>query len=96
MTEIPNKFPKPSIENNCICCEKEDMVHIYNCEIINQEKLPNVKYEIIFNETISMNLSCKALKFIYFENITLTFSIYIISFQVTTSTTLCLEVPFDR
>ena len=56
MTEIGYHFPKPNTENICICGEKEDMVHIYNCELINQEKKPNLKYENIFNGDIQKQI----------------------------------------
>jgi hypothetical protein len=35
MINIPANFPKPKMEYRCYCGEKEDMKHIYNCEIIN-------------------------------------------------------------
>ena len=44
MTGIAYNFPKQNIEKICICAEKEDMVHIYNCGTINQENKPNLKY----------------------------------------------------
>jgi hypothetical protein len=30
MTDIPDNFPKPNLENKCICGDKENMIHIYN------------------------------------------------------------------
>ena len=48
MVQIPANFPKPNIENKCYCGKKEDMKHIYTCEIINNGKYPNLEYEKIF------------------------------------------------
>jgi hypothetical protein len=50
MIEIGNNFPKPNEEYLCILCsEKENMEHIYNCEMLNNKKKQSVKYENIFN-----------------------------------------------
>ena len=35
MVRIPANFPKPNTEYKCVCNEKEDMQHIYCCEILN-------------------------------------------------------------
>jgi hypothetical protein len=52
MVEIPANFPNPKIENICICGEKEDMKHIYQCETINDGEQPDLKYEKIFEGNI--------------------------------------------
>ena len=52
MVEIPANFPNPKIENICICGEKEDMKHIYQCETINDGEQPVLKYEKIFEGNI--------------------------------------------
>ena len=52
MTQIPDNFPKSKEENKCFCGEKENMIHIYNCDILNENLKPNVKYENIFNGNI--------------------------------------------
>ena len=52
MTNIPLNF-KSEKENTttCICGEKENMIHIYNCEKLNTEK-PREKYENIFGNNV--------------------------------------------
>ena len=54
MTNIPSNF-KSEKENTttCICGEKENMIHIYNCEKLNTEK-PREKYENIFGDNVKM------------------------------------------
>ena len=50
MIQIGNNFPKPNEEYLCILCsEKENMEHIYNCEILNNNMKQSVKYGNIFN-----------------------------------------------
>ena len=53
MVEIPANFPNPKIENICICGEKEDMKHIYQCETINDGETDYLKYEKIFEGNIN-------------------------------------------
>ena len=53
VTEIPANFC--SNENNrcrCICKEKEDIQHIYNCKILNKNEL-KIEFEEIFNENLA-------------------------------------------
>ena len=52
MVDIPGNFPRPNIEYKCICNKKEDMKHVYNCELINGGKEPEINYEKIFSGTI--------------------------------------------
>jgi hypothetical protein len=35
MVNISANFPKPNTEYKCQCDEKEDMEHIFDCEILN-------------------------------------------------------------
>ena len=53
MITIPGNFPKPGIENNCQCGMKEDMQHIYLCEIYNEQSKPRIEYMRIYNGSIS-------------------------------------------
>ena len=52
MVDIPGNFPKGNIEYKCICNKKEDMKHVYNCELNNGGKEPEFDYEKIFSGTI--------------------------------------------
>ena len=51
MIEIPSNFQKSSLKRYCFCGKKEDMLHIYNCEMFNSDQ-PNLKYEKIFDGEI--------------------------------------------
>ena len=53
MVRIPNNFPKSENKAKCFCDEIEDMSHIYNCKILNEEKIPSQNYENIYNGTIT-------------------------------------------
>ena len=53
MIRIPANFPKPKTEYNCVCNEKEDMQHIYYCEILNKGRSTKIEYEKLYNGTIS-------------------------------------------
>ena len=53
VAEVPANFC--SNENNrhrCICKEKEDLQHIYNCKILNKDEL-KIEFEEIFNENLA-------------------------------------------
>ena len=53
VAEVPAYFC--SNENNryrCICKEKEDLQHIYNCKILNKDEL-KIEFEEIFNENLA-------------------------------------------
>ena len=53
MLKIPSNFiSRDKNTNTCICNEKEDMEHIYNCEYLNR-KTPEVRFEEIFRDKIS-------------------------------------------
>jgi hypothetical protein len=53
MVWIPANFPKPNTEYKCICGRKEDMIHIYNCKILNNESETKLEYQKIYTGTIS-------------------------------------------
>ena len=50
MVQIPHNFPKTSEKHKCECTEIEDMAHIYNCEMYNNNKKQrSIAYNKIFN-----------------------------------------------
>ena len=53
MVNISANFPKPNTEYKCFCGQKEDMKHVYNCELLNEGRKPNIEYERIFTGNIS-------------------------------------------
>ena len=53
MTDIPENFPKPETEYKCQCGKNENMEHIFDCEILNNEEENNLKYDQIFSGTLS-------------------------------------------
>jgi hypothetical protein len=53
MVWIPANFPKPNTEYKCICGRKEDMIHIYNCKILNNGSETKLEYQKIYTGTIS-------------------------------------------
>ena len=38
MTDIPSNFPRTKNVENCWCGENEDMAHIYECKMLNNEE----------------------------------------------------------
>ena len=52
MTDIPSNFPKGRSESEtiCFCGQREDMKHIYECDIYNEEVFSN--YEELYNGEI--------------------------------------------
>ena len=64
MKNIPANFPKPNFEYLCQCGKKEDMVHIYYCELLNRGKQPELEYEKLHSGTILEQNRI----FRYFEN----------------------------
>ena len=40
------------MESECHCGNEESILHIYNCDLLNQGSLSNIKYENIFNGDI--------------------------------------------
>jgi hypothetical protein len=53
MQNIPANYPKPNEEYKCKCGKKEDMSHIYNCELLNNGNCLDLKYEKLYIGTIS-------------------------------------------
>ena len=53
MVQIPNNFLKSENKANCLCGEIEDMSHVYNCKMFNEEMKPSENYENIYNGTIT-------------------------------------------
>ena len=51
MIDIPSNFPKSKSESFCVCGNIENMTHIYNCEMLNNDE-PNFKYDKILNGNI--------------------------------------------
>ena len=50
MVQIPHNFPKTSEKHQCECTEIEDMAHIYNCEMYNNNKKQrSIAYNKIFD-----------------------------------------------
>ena len=48
MTKIPYNFSSNS-EKKCKCGKREDMSHIYECDLNNLEEKPTIPYQKIFN-----------------------------------------------
>ena len=48
MVDIPDNYGK---QETCICGKQQNMNHIYNCEILNQEEI-TIQYENIYNGNI--------------------------------------------
>jgi hypothetical protein len=53
MDQIPNNFHTSENKAKCFCGEIEDMSHVYNCKIVNEEMNPSKQYENIYNGTIT-------------------------------------------
>ena len=65
MIDIPNNFPSRNEKNKCICGETEDMVHIYDCEMLKTSETEltyqniftgNMKQQIEVYKTFKQNL----------------------------------------
>ena len=52
MTLIPNNFQSGKNEETCICGEKENMSHVYYCEMLNENRIIEEKYEEIYKNNI--------------------------------------------
>ena len=53
MINIPSNFiSREQNENKCVCGNKEEMKHIFECKELNMKKV-EVRYEKIFNGTIT-------------------------------------------
>ena len=55
MIDIPANFPKTNKDKKCFCGKIEDMVHIYNCEVLNS-KPTNLQYQAIFTGNITQQI----------------------------------------
>ena len=53
MTKIPDNYGNESL---CLCGKKEDMKHIYNCEIWNETKNEKIPYNNIYNGNIKKQI----------------------------------------
>ena len=52
MVNIPGNFiSRDKNENKCICKQREDMDHIYECLVLNEQK-PELKFEEIFGKNV--------------------------------------------
>ena len=52
MIEIPNNFPMGKKETKCTCGEKEEMPHIYYCEILSENRQISEDYENIYKDNV--------------------------------------------
>jgi hypothetical protein len=53
MTNIPANFSSSKIHFKCVCGEKEDMNHIYECKMLNGDE-PEVEYNSIYKSKIDV------------------------------------------
>ena len=56
MIDIPYNFPRSEKRTLCVCGEKEDMQHIYNCELLNKEKQEKLPYDRIYNGNLKQQI----------------------------------------
>jgi hypothetical protein len=57
MVNIPINFPKSDKQTMCICGQnEEDMQHIYDCEILNNEKQERIPYDKTFNGNLNQQI----------------------------------------
>ena len=56
MLEIAENFPGKQLDDMCWCGQQENILHIYNCEILNENK-PIVKYEELYNGRLEDQIS---------------------------------------
>ena len=56
MTDIPSNFSRGEKETQCQCGQREDMEHIYECEIYNEEQV-NLPYKKIYNGSINEQIA---------------------------------------
>ena len=52
IVNISYNCPNKGIKTSCISGENEDMIHIYNCGILNTNKQSELPYEKIFNGNV--------------------------------------------
>ena len=48
MTKIPNNFLNQAQKVKCVCGEFEEMSHLYECKILNENKILKIEYEEIY------------------------------------------------
>ena len=53
MTNIPANFPKPNEEYKCQCGDKEDMAHIYYCDLLSNGNYSKLEFEKLYIGTLS-------------------------------------------
>ena len=56
MEWIPSNFPKPEVEYKCECGLREDMRHIYNCELINYKQKPRHDYDKLYTGNVAKQI----------------------------------------
>ena len=55
MIDIPNNFSRRDEQNRCICGETEEMIHIFNCEMLKQGET-ELTYQKIFTGNMSQQI----------------------------------------
>ena len=54
MVKIPSNYSHRNVINYCICGEKEDMEHLYTCNLFNQTKSEIItQYKSIYTDNVS-------------------------------------------
>ena len=53
MKYIPANFPKPNEEYKCQCGDKEDMAHIYYCDLLSNGNYSKLEFEKLYIGTLS-------------------------------------------
>ena len=56
MIEIASNFPKPGGKPSCLCGAEENMKHIFNCKMFNEESEESEEYENIFNGSLTQQI----------------------------------------
>ena len=56
MYDIPQNFPKGDEKYTCVCGERENIAHIYNCEILSKKKPEKISYENIYNGNMNQQI----------------------------------------
>ena len=52
VTNIPSNFATNNTDYKCFCGKKDDMKHIYYCDILSEEKDKILNFEKIYNGTV--------------------------------------------
>ena len=53
--DIPQQISGQNKHNKCVCGETEEMIHIYNCEMLKKSET-NLPYEKIFNGNMKQQI----------------------------------------